>query len=130
MCANAFTAVWMALTVPTRSSLSLCVHISPDLEMRLKIILCTVQRMHCSGFGSVTADTRGVIIHEQGTDPTAGCGPGRGRAKPEIRRLLGEECNAQCFAPIYVESQKSKSRAVLLQPESFKGTCSCFRANI
>lgn len=52
--------------------------------MRLKIILCTVQRMHRSGLGSVTADTRGVIMHEQGTVPAAGYGPGRGRAEPEI----------------------------------------------
>lgn len=31
----------------------------------------------------LTADTQGVIMHEQGTVPAAGCGPGGGLVEPE-----------------------------------------------
>lgn len=52
--------------------------------MKLKILLFAAQRMRCSGLGSVTVDTGGAIMHEQGMVPTVDCGPGRGQAEPEI----------------------------------------------
>lgn len=46
-----------------------CVSKITELEMRLRLVLCPVQRMHCSSLGWVTADTRGVRKHEQGQFP-------------------------------------------------------------
>lgn len=37
--------------------------------MRLSLMLCPVQRVHCSSLGWLTADTQGVSRHGQGQFP-------------------------------------------------------------